>query len=121
MLAKVITGLGIRTVLHFALDTHLLLPTRFLHGFAYGSSTLLLTVYFCALRHPDSCILTLARNILTSLSPFTFAVDAFSRRRILLPGSFPTAAPDIVFALSSKYRTFASSAQVGTRSDRSRQ
>ena len=48
--------LGISSMLAASRDVHLLLLTRFIRMCAYGSSTLVLALYFAALGHSDTKI-----------------------------------------------------------------
>lgn len=85
--------------------------------FAYGSSTLILALYFSALGHSDTQIglfmaLTLVGDVLISLA-LTFVADALGRRRILLIGSLLMTCSGGVFATTSSYWYLLLAAVVG--------
>lgn len=88
-------------------DVYLLLITRFLRMFAYGSSTLTLALFFAELGHSDTRIglfmtLTLAGDVLISLG-LTFVADTIGRRNILILGSLLMAFSGSVFATVANY------------------
>lgn len=56
LLKRCMDEIGITTLLKSSRDVHLLLITRFIRMFAYGSSTLILALYFAALGHSDTKI-----------------------------------------------------------------
>jgi hypothetical protein len=71
-LGRISTELGIRAVYHAGRDVHILLFARFLRMIAYGSSTLILALYFAALGHSVTKIglfmtLTLVGDVFISL------------------------------------------------------
>ena len=85
--------------------------------FAYGSSTLILALYFSALGHSDSKIglfmtLTLVGDVLISLA-LTFVADTLGRRRILVFGSLLMALSGVVFATVANYWLLLLAAVVG--------
>lgn len=99
--------LGLSAVAAAGTDAHLLLLSKFLRMFAYGSSTLVLAVYFAALGHSDQKIglfmtLTLLGDVLISLL-LTIVADALGRRRILLLSCVLMATSGIVFAITDNY------------------
>ncbi|TKA77241.1 hypothetical protein B0A49_00782 [Cryomyces minteri] len=109
--------LGVSTILTSNRDTHLLLLTRSIRMFAYGSSTLILALYFSALGHSDAQIglfmsLTLVGDVVVSLV-LTFVADALGRRRVLLLGAVLMALSGATFALTSNYYTLLAAAVVG--------
>lgn len=115
--ARLKDELGLVALGHARRDTYLLLLTRTLRMFAYGSSTLMLALYFSALGHTDSRIglfmtLTLVGDVLISLA-LTFVADALGRRRILLLGSLLMACSGGVFATTSSYWILLLAAVVG--------
>ena len=109
--------LGISTVLNSSRDVYLLLLTRFVRMFAYGSSTLILAIYFAALGHSDTKIglfmtLTLVGDVLISLA-LTFVADSLGRRRILILGSLLMTLSGVCFATVSNYWILLLAAVVG--------
>lgn len=111
------TELGITTLLNSTKDVHLLLITRFIRMFAYGSSTLILALFFAALGHSDTKIglfmtLTLVGDVAISLG-LTIVADALGRRKILLLGALLMVLSGIVFANISNYWILLIAAVVG--------
>lgn len=85
--------------------------------FAYGSSTLILALYFSALGHSDAQIglfmtLTLVGDVAISLA-LTFVADSLGRRRILLLGSLLMVFSGAVFATTGNYYAMLFAAVVG--------
>ena len=116
-LTKVTSELGITTLLSSSKDVWLLLFTRFIRMFAYGSSTLILAIYFAALGQSDTRIglfmtLTLVGDVAISLA-LTLVADALGRRRILISGSVLMAMSGVVFALTENYWILLLAAVVG--------
>lgn len=90
LLARVSAELGFTTLRRSSKDVYLLLLTRYLRMFAYGSSTLILALLFAALGHTDTRIglfmtLTLVGDVGISLA-MTFVADSIGRRNILVVG-----------------------------------
>ena len=117
LLVKIKDELGLAALSNAPRDTYIVLLTRTFRMFAYGSSTLILALYFSALGHSDTQIglfmtLTLVGDVLISLI-LTFAADALGRRRILLLGSLLMAASGAVFASTSSYWLMLFAAVVG--------
>lgn len=117
MLSKIKDELGLRALAHAPRDTYIILLTRTLRMFAYGSSTLILALYFSALGHSDPQIglfmtLTLVGDVLISLA-LTIVADSLGRRRILLLGSALMAVSGVVFAWTSAYPILLIAAIVG--------
>lgn len=109
--------LGIQTVVKAGRDALLLIVTRCIRMFAYGSSTLILALYFSSLGHSDEQIglfmtLTLLGDVAISLI-LTSTADALGRRRILLLGAVLMTASGIVFAVTSNYYVLLIAAIVG--------
>jgi MFS family permease len=109
--------LGISSMLNTSRDVHLLLLTRFLRMCAYGSSTLVLALYFAALGHSDTKIgfflsLTLVGDVGISLL-LTLVADSLGRRRILIAGGLLMTLSGIVFATTSNYWMLLLAAVVG--------
>jgi MFS family permease len=99
--------LGISTLLHASRDVHILLLTRCIRMFAYGSSTLVLALYFAALGLSDTKIglfmtLTLIGDVGLSLL-LTLIADSLGRRRILIAGGILMAISGVVFATATNY------------------
>ncbi|KAL8789803.1 MAG: hypothetical protein Q9195_006637 [Heterodermia aff. obscurata] len=99
--------LGLTTLSQSSRDVYLLLLTRFIRMFAYGSSTLILALYFEALGIPDTQIglfmtLTLVGDIAISLG-LTIVADRLGRRRVLTLGALLMALSGVVFATTSNY------------------
>ena len=116
-LSRASRELGISTLLLSGGDVYLLLLTRFIRMFAYGSSTLILAIYFAALGHSETKIglfmsLTLVGDVAISLA-LTFVADALGRRRILILGSVMMALSGICFATVSNYWILLLAAVVG--------
>lgn len=117
LLHRVSKELGIATLLGSDRDVYLLLTTRFIRMFAYGSSTLILAIYFAALGHSDTKIglfmtLTLVGDVAISLA-LTFVADALGRRRILILGSLLMTLSGLCFAVVSNYWILLLAAIVG--------
>lgn len=99
--------LGISSMLATSRDVHILLFIRFIRMCAYGSSTLILALYFAALGHSDIKIglfltLTLVGDVGVSLL-LTLVADSLGRRRILVAGGFLMTLSGVVFATASNY------------------
>ncbi|KAF2725927.1 MFS general substrate transporter [Polychaeton citri CBS 116435] len=109
--------LGIATVLGSGMNVHLILFTRFARMSAYGSSTLILALYFAALEYSDTEIglfmtLTLIGDVLISLL-LTVVADSLGRRRILTLGSLLMALSGVCFATATSYWILLLAAVVG--------
>lgn len=114
---KLLAELGIPALLKSPRDTHLILLTRTLRMLAYGSSTLILALYFSALGHSDAAIglfmsLTLVGDVLISLL-LTLYADNLGRRRTLQIGCLSMAVSGAVFAIFSNYWILLFAAVVG--------
>ncbi|KAM0712676.1 hypothetical protein Q7P35_000123 [Cladosporium inversicolor] len=98
---------GISTLAHASRDVHILLLTRAIRTFAYGSSTLVLALYFAELGLSDTKIglfmtLTLIGDVGLSLL-LTLVADSLGRRKILVVGSILMAVSGVVFAIATNY------------------
>src|ERR1700710_2321878 len=98
---------GITTLSKSSRDVYLLLLTRFIRMFAYGSSTLILALYFATLDFSDQQIglfmaLTLVGDVAISLV-LTIVADALGRRRIMILGALLMTFSGAVFAMASNY------------------
>lgn len=116
-LQKIADELGITTLRHSGKDVYLLLLTRFIRMFAYGSSTLVLALYFAALGHSDTKIglfmtLTLVGDVAISLA-LTLIADSLGRRRILILGALSMTFSGAIFATLSNYWILLLAAVVG--------
>lgn len=99
--------LGVSTLLRASRDVHILLLTRGIRMFAYGSSTLVLALYFAALGLSDTKIglfmtLTLVGDVGLSLL-LTLIADSLGRRKILVAGGILMAVSGVVFAIATNY------------------
>ncbi|KAI5207710.1 MFS general substrate transporter [Aureobasidium subglaciale] len=117
MLAKIKDELGIDTLLAAPRDVYIILLTRTLRMFAYGSSTLILALHLSSLDNSDTLIgifmsLTLIGDVLISLL-LTFVADSLGRRKILLVGSVTMALSGVVFATQTKFWILLLAAVVG--------
>lgn len=116
-LHKVVTELGLFTILHAPRDVHVIFLTRFLRMLAYGGVSLILAMYFSALGFTDVRIglfmtLTLLGDVLISLL-LTLTADGMGRRRTLLLGSGSMLLSGAVFALGSNYWLLLIAAVIG--------
>jgi MFS family permease len=107
IMPKLKDELGINALLSAPRDVHLILLTRTLRMFAYGSTTLILALLLSSLQNSDTLIgvfmtLTLLGDVLISLL-LTFVADALGRRNILLLGSVTMALSGVVFATQSRF------------------
>ena len=98
---------GISTLAHASRDVHILLLTRGIRMFAYGSSTLVLALYFATLGLSDTKIglfmtLTLIGDVGLSLL-LTLVADSLGRRKILVAGGILMAISGVVFAVATNY------------------
>lgn len=114
---RIADELGLTTLSNCSKDVYLLLLTRFMRMFAYGSSTLILALYFAALGHSDTKIglfmsLTLVGDVAISLA-LTLVADALGRRRILILGALLMTLSGAVFATLSNYWILLLAAVVG--------
>ncbi|KAK7514954.1 major facilitator superfamily domain-containing protein [Phyllosticta citriasiana] len=105
--SKVLTELGIRTILACPRDVYIIYTTRFLRMAAYGGVALILALFFERLSFPDARIglfmtLTLLGDVGISLL-LTLVADALGRRRTLLLGSVCMSLAGIFFSVSSNY------------------
>lgn len=116
-LQRLTKELGVTSVWHAGRDVWLLLLTRFLRMFAYGSSTLILALFFAELGHSDTKIglfmtLTLIGDVIISLA-LTFVADTLGRRNILILGSLLMTLSGSVFATVASYWILLLAAVVG--------
>jgi MFS family permease len=109
--------LGLSTVWSAPRDAHIILVSRFTRVFAYGSSTLVLALYFSALGFRDEKIglfmtLTLLGDVLISLVLALWA-DRLGRRRMLMLGGLMMAGSGLVFAMTGNYWILLAAAVLG--------
>ena len=109
--------LGFTTLIQSKRDVHLLLLTKAMRMFAYGSSTLILALYFAALGESDTRIglfmtLTLVGDVGISLV-LSMVADSLGRRRILIFGSLSMVLSGVVFGITSNYWVLLLAAIVG--------
>lgn len=114
--------LGLATLASAPRDTNLLFASRFVRMFAYGSSTLILALYFSALGHSDTKIglfmtLTLLGDVVISLL-LALCADALGRRRMLMLGGLMMAGSGLVFAETGNYWLLLAAAILGIISPR---
>lgn len=117
LLTKALNELGITTLINSNRDVHILLLTRFIRMFAYGSSTLILALFFSKLGHSDTAIglfmtLTLVGDVMISLL-LTLVADSLGRRKILLLGALLMVLSGAVFGSVSNYWILLLAAVVG--------
>ncbi|KZM21341.1 uncharacterized protein EKO05_0008857 [Ascochyta rabiei] len=109
--------LGLHTLRHAGKDVHLIILTRFLRMYAYGSVALVLALYLQAQGLSDAEIgffmtLTLLGDVVVSLL-LTLVADALGRRRTLMLGALGMAVSGAVFAVCSSYVVLLAAAVVG--------
>lgn len=107
LLQRAKNEVGISTLAHASRDVHILLLTRGIRMFAYGSSTLVLALYFAELGLSDTKIglfmtLTLIGDVGLSLL-LTLVADSLGRRKILVVGGMLMAVSGAVFAIATNY------------------
>ncbi|KAI9771480.1 MAG: para-aminobenzoate synthase, (PABA) [Geoglossum simile] len=99
--------LGLASIISSPQDTGFLFASRFARMFAYGSSSLIIALYFSALGHSDTKIglfmtLTLLGDVFISL-PLALCADALGRRRTLMLGAVMMVGAGLVFAETRNY------------------
>jgi MFS family permease len=108
---------GIKSVKDTGRDAWLIILTRCSRMFAYGTNSLVLALFFSALKFSDSAIglfmsLTLIGDLLLSLG-LTLVADRLGRRRILLAGSVLMVLSGAIFAFFENYWVLLFAAVVG--------
>ncbi|KAH0542392.1 hypothetical protein FGG08_003237 [Glutinoglossum americanum] len=116
-LRRIYEELGFAAVASAPRDIGFLIASRFVRMFAYGSSTLILALYFSALGHSDTKIglfmtLTLLGDVVISLVLTLFA-DALGRRKMLMLGGLMMAGSGLVFAETGNYWLLLTAAVLG--------
>jgi MFS family permease len=114
---RIYQELGLATVWSAPRDAHIILVSRFTRVFAYGSSTLILALYFSALGYTDEKIgllmtLTLLGDVLISLVLALWA-DRLGRRTTLVLGGSMMAGSGLVFAMTGNYWILLAAAVLG--------
>jgi Na+/melibiose symporter-like transporter len=109
--------LGLHTMHAAGKDVYIIILTRYLRLFAYGSVALVLALYFRAQGLSDAQIgffmtLTLLGDVVVSLL-LTLVADSLGRRRTLMLGALGMSVSGAVFALSSRYWLLLVAAVVG--------
>jgi MFS family permease len=109
--------LGFTTLAKAPSDVHVLLLTRSIRMFAYGSTTLILAIYFSSLGFSDFRIglfltLTLVGDVGISLL-LTFVADTLGRRKILTAGGLLMLFSGVTFAMATNYWILLFAAVVG--------
>lgn len=109
--------LGLHTMATAGIDVHIIILTRYLRMYAYGSVALVLALYFRAQGLSDSQIgffmtLTLLGDVIISLL-LTLVADRIGRRRILMLGALSMGASGAVFAVCESYWILLIAAVVG--------
>ena len=113
---------GSSSVVHSTVDVHLLLASRFLRQFAFGSTAIIFVPFFSSLGHSDTRIgvfmtLTLLGDGAISLV-LTGMADVWGRRRILILAAAGMIMAGIIFALINNYWVLLVAAIVGVVSPR---
>jgi MFS family permease len=101
-----LTEIGLTTLYHSPIDTHLIILSRFVRFFAFGGSTIVLALYLHALSIPDSRIgLFLSLALLGDVSSLllTLFADKLGRRLVLAFGAAMMVGSGLVFALVSNW------------------
>jgi MFS family permease len=111
------TEFGLTSLYNAERDVWLIILTRFLRMFAYGTNSVIMALFFAALDYSDSHIglfmtLTLFGDVLLSFL-FTLVADRIGRRRILLAGSALMVFSGVAFALFENYWLLLFAAVVG--------
>jgi MFS family permease len=113
----VATEFGLTSLYNSERDVWLIILTRFLRMFAYGTNSVIMALFFAALEFSDSHIglfmtLTLIGDVLLSFL-FTLIADKIGRRRILFAGSALMVFSGVAFALFENYWVLLFAAVVG--------
>lgn len=99
--------LGVTTLYQSTLDVKILCLHRFIRLFAYGGTTLILTLFLADLELSDTEIglfltLTLLGDIFLSLF-LTFTADRLGRRNVLCLGALAITLSGVIFGLSDNF------------------
>lgn len=105
--SKVAAELGINALVQSHRDVKILCLQRMVRMFAYGATTLILTLFLLGLGHDAAktglfMTLTLLGDVVISLV-LTVIADKIGRRRMLALGSLLMTASGVVFAIFSQY------------------
>jgi MFS family permease len=114
---RVAKEVGISSLRKAGRDVYVLLLTRYMRMLAYGSSTLILALFFETLGYSDLQIglfmtLTLVGDVFISLG-LAFVADAIGRKWILILGSLLMTLAGSCFAIFSQYWILVLAAIVG--------
>ncbi|KDQ10462.1 hypothetical protein BOTBODRAFT_163752 [Botryobasidium botryosum FD-172 SS1] len=114
---RVYHSIGLHTFLSSPKDIKILFFQRFVRLFAYGQSTLILTLYFGRLGIDDAhkglfMSLTLFGDMLISFC-LTLVADSLGRRKILALGAVMMAGAGATFALASNFWILLAAAIIG--------
>ncbi|EXJ78527.1 hypothetical protein A1O1_08928 [Capronia coronata CBS 617.96] len=108
---------GLRSIHETGRDAYLIVLTRTLRMFAYGTNSLIMAIFFSALGYSDHRIgafmtLTLLGDVF--LGTFlTLIADRVGRRKVLMGGSFLMVFSGIIFALFENFWILLLAAVVG--------
>jgi MFS family permease len=107
ILSRVSDFLGITSLNSVGRDAYIIITLRSLRMFTAGIPSLILALFFAALKFQDSRIgvfmtLTLLGDVMLSLV-LTLVADKLGRRRILFMGSVMMACSGVVFAMSEDF------------------
>ena len=108
---------GMASLVKSGRDAWLVILARTSRMFAFGAASLVIALFFAALKFSDEQIglfmtLTLAGDVLLSLF-LSLIADRVGRRRILLAGSILMAVSGVVFAMSENFWLLLFAAVVG--------
>ncbi|KAF3003066.1 para-aminobenzoate synthase, (PABA) [Curvularia kusanoi] len=109
--------LGLHTMRRASKDVYIIILSRYLRMFAYGTVALVLALYFQAQGLSDAQIglfmtLTLLGDVVVSLL-LTLVADGMGRRRTLMLGALGMAVSGTVFATAESYLVLLAAAIVG--------
>ncbi|CAO2656940.1 Nn.00g057430.m01.CDS01 [Neocucurbitaria sp. VM-36] len=107
ILSRIAGFLGITSLNATGRDAYIIITLRSLRMFTAGIPSLILALFFSALKFPDSRIgvfmtLTLLGDVMLSLL-LTLVADKLGRRKILFMGSVMMAGSGVAFALSENF------------------
>lgn len=108
---------GVASVYRTGRDAWLVILSRACRMFAHGANSLIIALFFSALKFPDSHIglfmtLTLLGDVVLSVF-LTLVADGFGRRRILFAGAFLMVLAGAAFAFSENYWILLAAAVAG--------
>lgn len=108
---------GLASIQHTGRNAALIILARSCRMFAYGSTSLILALFFAELGFPDTRIglfmtLTLLGDVVLGFG-LTMVADRVGRRRILFGGSFLMVLSGVVFAVAEGFWVLLGAAVVG--------